>query len=91
VAGFDPTPVAYVYAPDGKGSRPIAHIAGFTGILQVDGYAGCRALAKMLGVSLAFVSRSTPGPAQLWPLSPTDFSPGGRSTAPYFLTPNISA
>jgi transposase len=31
--------VAYVYAPDRKADRPIAHLAGFKGILQVDGYA----------------------------------------------------
>ncbi len=32
--------VVYVYAPDRKADRPIAHLAGFKGILQVDGYAG---------------------------------------------------
>ena len=36
----DPPGVAYVYAPDRKADRPIAHLAGFEGILQVDGYAG---------------------------------------------------
>ena len=38
--GTDPPGVAYVYAPDRKAERPITHLAGFTGILQVDGYAG---------------------------------------------------
>ena len=38
--GTDPPGVAYVYAPDRKAERPIAHLAGFNGILQVDGYAG---------------------------------------------------
>jgi hypothetical protein len=38
--GTDPPGVAYVYAPDRRAERPIAHLAGFKGILQVDGYAG---------------------------------------------------
>jgi transposase len=52
--GRDPPGVAYVYAPDRKGERPIAHLNGFTGILQVDGYAGYRALAQRNDVQLAF-------------------------------------
>jgi hypothetical protein len=36
--GTDPPGVAYVYAPDRKAEWPIAHLSGFTGILQVDGY-----------------------------------------------------
>jgi anti-sigma factor RsiW len=35
--GLDPPAVAYVYAPDRKAERPIAHLADFTGVLQVDG------------------------------------------------------
>ena len=46
--------MVYVYAPDRKAERPIAHLAGFTGILQVDGYAGYRALAERGSVQLAF-------------------------------------
>ena len=53
-AGADPPAVAYVYAPDRKAERPIAHLAGFTGILQVDGYAGYRSLAERGNVQLAF-------------------------------------
>jgi hypothetical protein len=52
--GSDPPGVAYVYAPDRKAERPMAHLAGFTGVLQVDGYAGYRALAEMGDVDLAF-------------------------------------
>jgi transposase len=52
--GADPPGVAYVYAPDRKAERPITHLAGFTGILQVDGYAGYRALAERGNVQLAF-------------------------------------
>ncbi|MER8467612.1 IS66 family transposase [Mesorhizobium sp. M1396] len=52
--GSDPPGVAYVYAPDRKAERPIAHLAGFTGILQVDGYGGYRVLADKSGVTLAF-------------------------------------
>lgn len=52
--GRDPPGVAYVYAPDRKAQRPIAHLTGFTGILQVDGYGGYRVLAEKSGVTLAF-------------------------------------
>jgi transposase len=36
--GSDPPCVVYVYAPDRKAIRPAAHLAGFEGVLQVDGY-----------------------------------------------------
>jgi transposase len=52
--GPAPPAVAYVYAPDRKAERPAAHLQGFRGILQVDGYAGYRALAKAGQVELAF-------------------------------------
>jgi transposase len=52
--GRDPPGVAYVYAPDRKAERPIAHLAGFKGVLQVDGYGGYRVLAERGDVDLAF-------------------------------------
>jgi transposase len=52
--GSDPPGVAYVYAPDRKAERPITNLAGFKGILQVDGYGGYRALAECGDVQLAF-------------------------------------
>jgi len=52
--GTDPPGVAYVYAPDRKSERPIAHLAGFKGVLQVDGYGGYRVLAERKEVTLAF-------------------------------------
>jgi transposase len=52
--GTDPPGVVYVYAPDRKAERPITHLAGFKGILQVDGYGGYRALAERGEVQLAF-------------------------------------
>ena len=52
--GTDPPGVAYVYAPDRKAERPIAHLAGFKGVLQVDGYGGYRVLAERGDVELAF-------------------------------------
>lgn len=73
-SGSDPPGVAYVYAPDRKASQPIAHLAGFKGILQVDGYSGYKVLARQGKVSLAFcwshVRRqfyelATPGPAPI--------------------------
>jgi transposase len=72
--GLDPPVVAYVYAPDRKAERPIAHLEGFKGVLQVDGYAGYRKLAEGGNVRLAFcwshVRRNfyelaTPGPAPI--------------------------
>src|ERR1700686_1928917 len=52
--GCDPPGVVYVYAPDRKSERPITHLEGFKGILQVDGYAGYRKLADRGDVRLAF-------------------------------------
>src|SRR5437660_6794804 len=52
--GGDPPIVAYVYAPDRKAVRPLAHLAGFRGALQVDGYAGYKVLAERGQVQLAF-------------------------------------
>jgi hypothetical protein len=46
--------VAYVYAPDRKSDRPLQHLQGFSGVLQVDGYAGYGALASTGAVELAF-------------------------------------
>ena len=51
--GSDPPAVAYIYAPDRKAERPAAHLAGYVGVLQVDGYAGYRALAEKNSVQLA--------------------------------------
>ena len=72
--GADPPGVVYVYAPDRKAERPIAHLDGFKGILQVDGYAGYRKLAERGDVQLAFCwshmrrnfyELATPGPAPI--------------------------
>lgn len=52
--GSDPPGVAYVYAANRKAERPITHLAGFKGILQVDGYGGYKVLAKQGDVRLAF-------------------------------------
>lgn len=52
--GADPPAVAYLYAPDRKAARPIEHLAGFKGTLQVDGYGGYAALARRGDVQLAF-------------------------------------
>lgn len=51
--GPDPPGVAYLYAPDRRAARPAAHLAGFTGVLQVDGYAAYAGLAGE-EVALAF-------------------------------------
>jgi transposase len=52
--GDDPPGVACVYAPDRRAAQPIAHLAGFRGVLQVDGYAGYKAPAERAEVRLAF-------------------------------------
>jgi transposase len=52
--GPDPPGVAYVYAPDRKAERPTTHLAGFRGVLQVDGYGGYKPLAETGDVRLAF-------------------------------------
>jgi len=36
---------AYLYSQDRKSERPAGHLAGFRGVLQVDGYAGFKRLA----------------------------------------------
>jgi transposase len=38
--GETPPAAVYLYAEDRKGEHPAAHLAGFQGILQVDGYGG---------------------------------------------------
>jgi len=38
--GAAPAGVFYRYTPDRKGEHPRAHLAGFSGLLQADGYAG---------------------------------------------------
>ena len=72
--GADPPGVAFVYAPDRKAERPIAHLEGFKGTLQVDGYVGYRKLAERGDVELAFCwsharrnfyELATPGPAPI--------------------------
>jgi transposase len=42
--GSTPPAVVYLYAEDRNGERPAAHLAGFRGILQVDGYSGFKGL-----------------------------------------------
>jgi len=65
--------VAFLYAPDRKAERPKAHLTGFSGILQVDGYAGYRKIGRRNDVALAFcwshvrrkffeLSKSSPSP-----------------------------
>jgi transposase len=52
--GADPPIAVYVYAQNRKSEQPLAHLAGFAGVVQVDGYAGYRALARKNSVQLAF-------------------------------------
>jgi transposase len=52
-AGPDPPAAVYFYSPDRKAERPAAHLEGFRGVLQVDGYAGFETLAAGGKVVLA--------------------------------------
>src|SRR6185312_4250740 len=52
--GTDPPGVAYVYAPDRTAQRSATHLAGFQGVLQVDGYEAYKVLARRGAVQLAF-------------------------------------
>jgi Transposase IS66 family len=51
--GRAPPGVAYVYAPDRTHARPAEHLAGFSGILQVDGYGAYAELAQRGDVAVA--------------------------------------
>jgi hypothetical protein len=42
--GPEPPAVVYLYSTDRKAERPAAHLKGFRGVLQVDGYAGFETL-----------------------------------------------
>ncbi len=52
-AGPDPPAVVYYYSPDRRAERPADHLAGFRGVLQVDGYAGFETLASSGRIELA--------------------------------------
>ncbi len=45
-AGTAHSAAAYIYSEDRRGERPAAHLAGFRGVLQVDGDAGFKSLAE---------------------------------------------
>ena len=52
--GLGPPGIAYVYAPDRKAERLFSHLAGFKGVLQVDGYNAYPKFAERGEVELAF-------------------------------------
>ena len=64
--GTDPPAVAYLYAPGRGAEHAVRHLAGFSGVLQVDGYAAYDALtdAKRAGgpLTLAFCWSHLPPP-----------------------------
>ncbi len=51
--GPEPPAAVYLFAPDRKAERPVAHLANFKGVLHVDGYAGFEQLAEKEDVVLA--------------------------------------
>jgi transposase len=52
-SGPAPPAAVYLFAPDRKAERPVAHLQHFTGVLHVDGYAGFERVAAREGVTLA--------------------------------------
>jgi hypothetical protein len=54
------------YAPDRKSEHPVRHLAGFVGVLQVDGYAGYKVLAERNAVQLAFAGAMCGGASTSW-------------------------
>jgi transposase len=51
--GHDPPAAVYLYSPDRKAERPASHLAGFSGVLQVDGYPGFDRLREGGTIQLA--------------------------------------
>jgi transposase len=51
--GPDPPAAVYLYSPDRRAERPASHLAGFNGVLQVDGYPGFDRLGDGGGIKLA--------------------------------------
>lgn len=51
--GPEPPAAIYLYSPDRRAERPLAHLAGFKGVVQVDGYAGFEQLTASGDVQLA--------------------------------------
>jgi transposase len=52
-AGRAPPAAVYFYSPDRKAERPASHLERFSGVLQVDGYAGFERLTAKGTVTLA--------------------------------------
>ncbi len=51
--GPDPPAAVYLYSQDRRAERPVAHLARFKGVLQVDGYAGFEQLTASGDIRLA--------------------------------------
>lgn len=51
--GPDPPAAVYFYSPDRRAERPVSHLAGFKGIVQVDGYPGFERLPAAGDIQLA--------------------------------------
>ena len=51
--GLDPPAAVFLFEPDRTAERPKAHLEGFKGVLQVDGYAGFERLTATGDIQLA--------------------------------------
>ena len=54
--GTRPPAVVYLYSGDRKGEHPIAHLSGFKGVLQVDGYASYKTFALKQAVGAVILA-----------------------------------
>jgi transposase len=52
-SGPEPPAAVYIFAPDRKAERPLAHLEHFEGVLHVDGYAGFEQLTAKGKITLA--------------------------------------
>ena len=79
-SGPEPPAAIYLFAPDRKAERPVAHLAAFKGILHVDRYAGFEQLADKEGITLAACwSHSR---RKFYDVAEATVSLGNRSPAP---------
>jgi transposase len=65
-AGPAPPAAVYIFAPDRRAERPVAHLQHFKGVLQVDGYAGFEQLTRRGQVTLAACWAHCPESRFIW-------------------------
>lgn len=56
--GADPPAAVYLYSPDRRAERPASHLAGFKGVIQVDGYPDSSGLLSAAAFNWLLVGRT---------------------------------